>query len=93
MIEGPGSTSEKEKFFFFLLSPLIHPSFPLISIFFISLLPPLISFPWHLEDMVGGGKGGGGFHHFISPDEYISVGTSGESGGCDATQDIQTGRS
>lgn len=31
--------------------------------------------------MVGGGKGGGGFHHFISPDEYISIGTSGESGG------------
>lgn len=58
-MKAPVPPRKKKSFFFFLLSPLIHPSFPLISIFFISLLPPLISFPWHLEDMVGGGKGGG----------------------------------
>lgn len=83
MIEGPVPPQKKKRFC--LLSPLSHPSFPLISISTPHLLrdTPLPPSANQLPLASGGqglGRCGWRFQLFISPDEYISIGSLGEKG-------------
>lgn len=96
VIEGPVPPQKKKRFC--LHSPLSHPSFPLISISTPHLLhdTPLPPSSNQLPLASGGqglGRCGWRFQHFISPDEYISIGTLVAKGGRDLALHIQTGRS